>query len=149
MFADSNEMLGLSRCSARILFGSSLLNVRRNRERQRGGSKFSSIMMLLVLGSMAFAAFKIVPAYFANYQLQDSMVTEARFAMVNRKAATDVQDDIWKKVQELGIPAKKDDIQVTTDQGLVQITVNYSVPVDLIVYQYSLQFHPQADNKAI
>jgi hypothetical protein len=149
VFADSNEMLGLSRCSARILFGSSLLNVRRNRERQRGGSKFSSIMMLLVLGSMAFAAFKIVPAYFANYQLQDSMVTEARFAMVNRKAATDVQDDIWKKVQELGIPAKKDDIQVTTDQGLVQITVNYSVPVDLIVYQYSLQFHPQADNKAI
>jgi PleD family two-component response regulator len=68
---------------------------------------------------------------------------------VNRKGATDVQDDIWKKVQELGIPAKKDDIQVTADQGLVQITVNYSVPVDLIVYQYSLQFHPQVDNKAI
>ncbi len=149
MFADSSEMLGLNRCSARILFGSSLLKVRRYRERQRGGSKFSSIMMLLILGSMAFAAFKIVPAYFANYQLQDSMVTEARFAIVNRKGATDVQDDIWKKVQELGIPAKKDDIQVTADQGLVQITVNYSVPVDLIVYQYSLQFHPQVDNKAI
>jgi hypothetical protein len=145
----SSEMLGLNRSSVRIVLGSSILKARRNRERQRGGSKFSSIMMLLVLGSMAFAAFKIVPAYFANYQLQDSMVTEARFAMVNRKAATDVQDDIWKKVQELGIPARKDDIQVTADQGLVQIIVNYSVPVDLIVYQYSLQFHPQADNKAI
>jgi hypothetical protein len=125
------------------------LNAWPNRDTQRGGSKFSSIMMLLVLASMAFAAFKIVPAYFANYQLEDSMVTEARFAMVNRKAATDVQDDIWKKVQELGISVKKDDIQVTADQGYVQITVNYSVPVDLIVYQYSLQFHPQADNRAI
>jgi Domain of unknown function (DUF4845) len=106
-------------------------------------------MMLVVLGAMAFAAFKIVPAYFANYQLQDSMVTEARFALVNRKAPNDVQDDIWKKVQELGIPAKKDDILVVSEQGNVQISVNYSVPVDLIVYQYSLQFHPQADNKAI
>ena len=125
------------------------MNARRNRDRQRGGSKFSSIMMLLVLGTMAFAAFKIVPAYFANYQLQDSMVTEARFALVNRKAANDVQDDIWKKVQELGIPAKKDDILVVSEQGSVQISINYSVPVDLIVYQYSLQFHPLADNKTI
>jgi hypothetical protein len=106
-------------------------------------------MMLLVLAAMAFSAFKIVPAYFANYQLQDSMTTEARFAMVNRKNPNDVQDDVWKKIQELGIPAKKDDIVVTSDQNLVQIIVNYSVPVDLIVYQYSLQFHPQADNKAI
>lgn len=125
------------------------MNARRNRDGQRGGSKFSSIMMLLVLGTMAFAAFKIVPAYFANYQLQDSMVTEARFALVNRKAANDVQDDIWKKVQELGIPAKKDDILVVSEQGSVQISINYSVPVDLIVYQYSLQFHPLADNKTI
>ena len=125
------------------------MSARRNRNTERGGSKFSSIMMLLVLAAMAFSAFKIVPAYFANYQLQDSMTTEARFAMVNRKNPNDVQDDVWKKIQELGIPAKKDDIVVTSDQNLVQIIVNYSVPVDLIVYQYSLQFHPQADNKAI
>ena len=98
---------------------------------------------------MAFAAFKVVPAYFANYQLQDSMTTEARFALVNRKAASDVQDDIWKKVQELGIPAKKDDVQVTTEQGFVKIDVNYTVPVDLIILQHDISFHDQADNKSI
>jgi hypothetical protein len=106
-------------------------------------------MMLLVLGAMAFAAFKIVPAYFADYQLKDAMVTEARFAMVNRKAPNDVQDDIWKKVQELGIPAKKEDIQVMSDQGVVQIIVNYTVPVDLIILQHDFSFHDQADNKAL
>ena len=125
------------------------MNAQCIRNGQRGGSRFSSIMMLLVLGAMAFAAFKIVPAYFANYQLQDSMTTEARFAMVNRKAPADVQDDIWKKVQELGIPAKKNDIVVSSDQNLVQINVNYSVPVDLLVYQYNISFRDQADNKAI
>jgi len=106
-------------------------------------------MMLLVLAAMAFAAFKIVPAYFANYQLQDSMTTEARFAMVNRKAPDDVRDDIWKKVQELGIPARKEDIVVTSDQNLVQININYSVPVNLLVYEYNISFRDQADNKAI
>jgi hypothetical protein len=136
-------------CSRFVFFGGSILNAQRIRDTQRGGSKFSSIMMLLVLGIMAFAAFKIVPAYFANYQLQDSMVTEARFAIVNRKAANDVQDDIWKKIQELGIPAKKDDVQVTTEQGSVKIDVNYSVPVDLIFLQHEIVFHDQADNKSI
>jgi hypothetical protein len=125
------------------------LKAGRIRDRQRGGSRFSSIMMMLVLAAMAFAAFKIVPAYFANYQLQDSMTTEARFAMVNRKAPNDVQDDIWKKVQELGIPAKKTDIVVTSDQNLVQINVSYSVPVNLLVYEYNISFRDTADNKAI
>jgi hypothetical protein len=125
------------------------LKAQRIRDTQRGGSRLSSIMMLLVLGAMAFAAFKIVPAYFADYQLNDAMSTEARFAQVNRKNANDVQDDIWKKVQELGIPAKKEDIQVITDQGLVKITLSYTVPVDLMVTQHDLVFHDHADNKAI
>jgi hypothetical protein len=121
----------------------------RNRDTQRGGSRISSIIMLLVLAAMAYAAFKIVPAYFADYQLNDAMTTEARFAQVNRKGAADVQDDIWKKVQELGIPAKKQDIVVITDQGSVKISVSYTVPVDLVVTQKDLQFHDQADNKAL
>src|SRR3984957_9254206 len=121
----------------------------RNRNSQRGGSRLSSILMLVVLGVLAFAAFRIVPAYFADYQLNDAMTTEARFAQVNRKAAADVQDDIWKKVQELGIPAKKEDILVITEQGLVKISVNYTVPVDLVVTQKDLQFHDQAANKAL
>jgi hypothetical protein len=125
------------------------LKARYSRDRQRGSSRISSIMMLLVLGAMGFAAFKIVPAYFADYQLNDAMGTEARFAQVNRKNANDVQDDIWKKVQELGIPAKKSDIQVVTDQGLVTISVSYTVPVDLMVTQHDLVFHDRADNKAI
>jgi|ERR1700723_3497354 hypothetical protein len=121
----------------------------RNRDTQRGGSRISSIIMLLILAAMAFAAFKIVPAYFADYQLNDAMTTEARFAQVNRKAPADVQDDIWKKIQELGIPAKKQDIVVISEQGSVKISVSYTVPVDLVVTQKDLQFHDQADNKAL
>jgi hypothetical protein len=129
--------------------GVTILKAQRIRDRQRGGSRFSSIMKLLVLGAMAFAAFKIVPAYFADYQLKDAMGTEARYAQVNRKNANDVQDDVWKKIQELGIPAKKEDIRVITEQGLVTISVSYTVPVDLMVTQHDLVFHDQADNKAI
>ena len=98
---------------------------------------------------MVFAGVKIVPAYFANYQLQDSMETEARFAIANHKGDDEIREDIWKKVKELEIPAKKEDIRVSLVQGALNISLNYVVPVDLKVTQFNLEFHPHADNHTI
>jgi hypothetical protein len=33
--------------------------------------------------------------------------------------------------------------------GSVSISLDYSVPIDLIFYQFRLQFHPHADNHSI
>lgn len=101
------------------------------------------------MAALVFSAVKIVPAYVNNYQLQDSMETEARFAGANRKAEADIRQDVWKKVQELGIPVKQDDIRVSVVEGAVQISLNYSIPVDLQVYRFNLDFHPHADNRTI
>jgi Domain of unknown function (DUF4845) len=118
---------------------------------ERGGAKLNLVITLLILGALAFAGVKIVPVYFANYQMQDSMNSESRFALTGypKKGPSDVQDDILKKAQDLGIPAKKDDIVVQMENGSVSISLDYSVPIDLIVYQFTLQFHPHADNHSI
>lgn len=127
--------------------------VRSNQTGERGGSKLNLIITLLVLGAMVFAGVKIVPAYFANYQFQDAMQTEARFALsaYPKKSTEDIRDDVFKKMQELSIPAKKEDIRVNMDAGTgsVDIGLDYIVPVDLKVYQLILQFHPHADNHTI
>jgi hypothetical protein len=107
------------------------------------------VLTLAVVGSMVFAAVEVVPAYFANYQLQDSMQTESRFAIVNRKGEDEIRDDVWKKMQELDIPATKEAVRVSVAQKDVNIWVDYSVPVDLKVYQFNLQFHPHADNHTL
>jgi hypothetical protein len=120
------------------------------RDRERGGSKLNLIFTLLVLGAMVFAAVKIIPAYFANYQFQDSIETEARFAIANSKPAEEIREDVWKKAQDLSIPLnKKEDIVVNASRSDISISTDYSVPVDLIVYQFQLQFHPHADNHTI
>jgi hypothetical protein len=119
------------------------------RRPEHGGSKLNTILTLLILGFMVFSGVKVVPAYFANFQLQDAMDTEARFAITSRKDSEMVRDDIWKKVQELGVPAKRDAIKVGYGQGSVEISIDYVVPVDLKVYQFNLEFHPHADNHTI
>ena len=122
------------------------------RDRESGGSKLNLVITLMILGAMVLAAIKIVPAYFAKFQFQDSIESEARFAIVGypKKSVEDIRDDIWKKAQDLEIPIeKKEDIQITIDQRNVSISVDYTVPVDLIVYKFNLEFHPHADNHTI
>ncbi len=123
----------------------------RHRNGERGSNKLNLIVTLVVLGMMAFAAIKIVPVYFANYQFQDSLESESRFALTGypKKNADDVRNDIWNKAKELGIPADKDAIRVDLQNGSVDLGLDYSVPIDLAFYQFTLQFHPHADNHTI
>ncbi|MGA8144475.1 MAG: DUF4845 domain-containing protein [Candidatus Acidiferrales bacterium] len=122
---------------------------KRFRNPERGGSGMKLVLMLMVLGSMVFAGIKILPVYVNNYQMQDAIESEARFAIGNRLGAKDVRDNVWKKVTEIGIPAEQDDLKVVTTQGTVQISLDYSVPVDLLVYKFTLDFHDHADNRSI
>jgi hypothetical protein len=121
------------------------------RSTERGGSKINLVITLLVLGAMVFAGVKIVPIYFAKYQFQDSVESESRFALTGypKRSVDDIKDDVFKKAQELGIPVQRDAIQVVVGNGTVDIAVDYSVPIDLAVYQWTPQFHVQADNHSI
>ena len=122
-----------------------------NRIGQHGGSKLNVLLTLLVVGGLAFAGIKIFPVYFTNYQFQDAIQTEARFALTSypKKSIEDIRDDVWKKAQELELPTKRDDIRVMVSEGRLDIDLDYAVPIDLKVYQFTLQFHPHGDNHSI
>ncbi len=118
---------------------------------QRGGSKLNNLIVIVILGALAFIAVKIVPVYVNSYEFQDSIESESRFALAGfpKKSVDDIRDDVFKKMQDLNIPGKEEDIQVTVDNRDVDIGLDYSVPINLAVYQFTLQFHPHADNHSI
>jgi len=118
---------------------------------EHGGSRFKLLVTLAVLGAMAFAAIKIVPVYFAAYEFQDALNSESRFALTGypKRNAEDIRDDVLKKAIDLGIPAKREAIQVNLGNGSVDISMDYVVPIDLGVYQWAPDFHPHADNHTI
>ena len=127
----------------------SLVTSRRSRNLQRGSGRVKLFLTLALLAAMIFAGVKILPIYVSNYQMQDAIESEARFAIGNRLGSKDIRDNIWKKVNEIGIPADQDNLKVTANQGAVQISLDYSVPVDLLVYKFTLDFHDHADNRSI
>ncbi|MGH9756841.1 MAG: hypothetical protein ACRD4M_03830 [Candidatus Acidiferrales bacterium] len=117
--------------------------------RERGGTRRSFLLTIIIVAALIFFGSEIIPPYFANYQLQDSIETEARFAAGNNKTQQDILSDVMWKIKDLGIPAQAKDVHVTMVQDVVTISINYSVPIDLRVYQFTLQFHPHADNSTI
>ncbi|MGD0425586.1 MAG: hypothetical protein ABSC10_02600 [Candidatus Acidiferrales bacterium] len=127
------------------------MRAKRLQDRQRGGAKLSFAITIIILGTMVFCAVKVVPSWFANYQLQDAITTEARFATSTypKKTPEDIQGDVFKKASELGVPARQQDIKVTFDGNLVTISLDYSVTYDLAVTQITHQFHLYADSRPI
>jgi hypothetical protein len=116
---------------------------------ERGEGKPKAILYTLILVLVLYSAFKIVPVYVENYQLSDNMQETARFAVVNRYSEEQIRDTIFKEIQTLEIPARREDIKVSSTQSIVRITVDYTVPVDLFFYHMDLHFTPSSENKSI
>jgi hypothetical protein len=120
-----------------------------DRNSQKGASRLKTILGILFLAALIYLAVKIVPPFVNNYQFQDALVEEARFAGVNRKDADTIRSDVFKKMQEIGIPGSRDDIRVESVATGTRISIDYTVVVDLPGYELPLKFHPTADSNSI
>jgi hypothetical protein len=119
------------------------------RPRERGAGKIKAIIVTAILAFAVYAAVKVVPPYAAEYQLADKIQEQARFAVVNRYTEEQIRNNIFKVVQDLDIPAKREDIKVESSQQVVKIAMDYTVPIDLLAYHLDLHFTPSSENKAL
>ena len=116
---------------------------------ERGEGKAKAIIVTLSLAFLVYAAVKVVPPYVSEYELSDKMQETARFASVNRNSEEQIRESIMRTIDELQIPAAKEDVKVTAAGGRVSISVDYKVPIDLMVYKFDLHFTPSTANKDI
>jgi hypothetical protein len=116
---------------------------------QRGEGKLKAIIVtgILILGILV--AVKLIPPYVAYYQLNDKVQEIARFGVVERSTEDQIRDKVMKTVQDLEIPATKDNIRVSAGTSRVTISVDYTVPVDILFYHVDLHFTPNSENKSL
>jgi hypothetical protein len=116
---------------------------------QRGAGRLKAIAFTVLVVFGFYAAYKLIPPYMAEYQLADKMQEEARFAVVNRHGEEQIREVILKEAESLDIPLTKDAIKVLASASVVKISVDYTVPVDLMIYKMDLHFTPSSENKSI
>jgi len=116
---------------------------------QRGAGRLKAIVWTIILVAGVYTCFKVIPIYVNEYQLQDKMEEVARFATVSRRTDDELRDAIWQEIQDLGIPARKEDIKIENTGRYAKISLDYSVPLDLIFYHGELHFSPSSENKSL
>src|SRR5437763_16023249 len=116
---------------------------------ERGEGKLKTVITLAIVVLVIYSAVKIVPIYVSEYELSDKMQEQARFAVVNRYTEDQIRDNIFKVIQDLDIPAKREDIKVVSNNSMVKISLAYSVPVDVLMYHTDIHFSPNSESKAL
>jgi hypothetical protein len=105
----------------------------------------------LIVGSVYLGAV-MIPVYYANYQFQDSIKTEATLQTYTSKPEADIQDTVFRKAQDLEIPVSKEQIKVQRRglQGTGSLTIRapYVVHVSFPGYPMDLHFDASTENKS-
>lgn len=121
--------------------------VKRNGE--KGASHMKAIVWTMILVAFIYVTAMTIPVLINEYQFQDSLDEIARFSSVGHKTNPEVQKAVLEEAQKEDLPIQAEDIKVAGAGGNIHINVDYSVTVDLKVYQLTLNFHPAASNSAI
>src|ERR1700731_4424263 len=119
------------------------------RHPERGAGHFKAILWLLAFAAFIFVMIKVVPVLVADFQFQDGVQTIARFASATRQTPEQIRTAVLKEAQKDDVPLDAKDVKIEAVSGNVRIHVDYSVVVDLMVYQWTLNFHPSASNDSL
>jgi hypothetical protein len=69
--------------------------------------------------------------------------------VVNHYTDEQIRENVFKVVQDLEIPAKREDIKVEASNRIVKIAMDYTVPIDLLSYHLDLHFTPSSENRSL
>ncbi|HEV3220342.1 MAG TPA: hypothetical protein VGZ48_11265 [Candidatus Acidoferrales bacterium] len=115
----------------------------------RGASRMRVIVWTLLFAALLYVSFKIIPPYFANYEFEDDLRQEALFSLGKFNNET-VIDRVFKELQAREIDATKESIHIQeNDSRALKINVDYTVIVDLKVYDLHLHFTPSSSNESL
>jgi hypothetical protein len=110
------------------------------------------IFGILVIAASLYLGVQFVPVYYANYEFEDFIKTEATLQTYTSKPEADIRDGIFRKAQDLDIPISKEAIKVqragSTGTGSLNIQAPYLVHLDLPGYPIDLHFDVSTNNKS-
>jgi hypothetical protein len=108
---------------------------------------------LFAIVAVVYLCATLIPPFFANYEFEDAIKSEAQMSTYSTKTEEDIRNSIFKKAQDLEIPITKDEIKVQRSgnqgSGSVSIEADYTVHVSLPGYPLDLHFDPSSKNRGV
>src|ERR1017187_33783 len=100
---------------------------------QRGGARIRTLIWMVLLLSFIFFSYKVIPPYFANYQLEDWLKTQIPFLMVNHTTHETLCASIIRKIHNEGTEVTNATIKIIKNNSSeINVKIDYTVNLDLL-----------------
>lgn len=111
-----------------------------------------ALLGILMIVGMIYCAWQIVPPELANYSFQDDLRQIAMVGGANpHQTDQEILDSIIKKAQDHQIALAPEQVTIqrigTPGSPAVYVAAEYSVPVALPGYSFTLHFTPSSGNR--
>src|SRR5262249_53198354 len=111
--------------------------------------KVKGLIGIVVVVGAFYVAWNMIPPYFNNYQLQDSLDDIARRNSYTSLTEDDIRKQVLSKAASDDITLREDQVAVTRTPNGVGITVRYRIHVEMVVHPVDLDFTANSFNKRI
>jgi hypothetical protein len=111
--------------------------------------KLKGLIGLFIIVGCFYTAWNLIPPYFNNYQLQDSLDDIARKNSYTSTSEDDIKKIVVIKAESEDIKLKEDQVFVTRTRDGLGISVKYRVHVDMVVHPVDIDFTANSLNKRI
>ncbi len=119
---------------------------RQSLQDQEGKGAAGCLLFLMIAAVVIFLAARIGPAYYANKSLEADLRTEASRAGANFLSDESILKNVLDLARRNEIRLKRENVKLERFAGQIFITVSYSVPVDLIVTERTMEFNIKASS---
>jgi hypothetical protein len=111
-----------------------------------------AILGILVIAACVYSGFEIAPILMANYSFTDDLRQISVMGGVNPHLTDqDLIEAVVKKAREHELPLAPEQVTVqrigTPGAPAVYLTADYTVPVSLPGYSFTMHFNPSSGNK--
>ena len=111
------------------------------------------LFVFAILGAFVLVGAKVIPPFFSNYELEDSIKTEALQSTYSTRSEDDIRAAIIKQARNYDIALTPQQVHISRlgnfGTGSLTIQADYTVAIELPGYSTTLEFHPSTKNKGV
>jgi hypothetical protein len=112
---------------------------------ERGGARLKFLIVVAILGAVAYAGYYYIPVRYNAYLYQDLMQTKVDAAAALAYSPTWVTDQLTKSGPEYEVPPEAV-ITPTVENERVKVRVQFSKPIEFPGYTYVYEFDHTAQS---
>jgi hypothetical protein len=98
------------------------------------------LIALILFATMIFIGIKLGPIYYSNYLFEEDLKTATSRAGARVIKDENLTKDILDLAKNNNIRISRKDIKIQRFAGQIHVSVHYSVPVDFLIMQKTLEF---------